>query len=262
MFSSVSHSVSATAPRPEKVSILMLTHNAPRYVEISIRSLARQTQGVNYELVVVDNASHPPTRELLSRLQQEGLVHQLRLLDHNSFFAGGNNIASRVASSDSTHFLLLNSDVEIKDPAWLSHLLSIHKPGITAYGVVEDPLRVDGYCLLVDAPLYRDHLLDEGHQFFWAVTKFQGALLAKGYSVQGYAEHKKYLHHFGGKSGKAYKAAKGLEVSAQQLAEYFQGHTIAVLDVLPDGSLPQRPKRNVIDRGISRMQRLFERAFA
>jgi len=235
----------------------MLTHNAPRYVELSIRSLARHTRNVHYELVVVDNASEQPTKDCLKHLHRGRLIQHVTFLEYNSFFAGGNNIAAQQAGADSTHFLLLNSDVEIKDPKWLSNLLAVHKPGITAYGVVEDPLRVDGYCLLVDAALYREHTLDENHQFFWAVTKFQAALLAQDYSVQGYAEHERYLHHFGGKSGKDFKSAKGLLMTQDELAECFQGRTVRVLDAGPEGSLPRRPRKNVIDRGIARVQRLF-----
>jgi O-antigen/teichoic acid export membrane protein len=241
----------------EKVSILMLTHNAPRYVELSIRSLVRCTRDVSYELVVVDNASEQPTKDLLKRLRKEGLIHNLTFLSYNSFFAEGNNIAAWKAADNSTHLLLLNSDVEIKAPNWLSHLLAVHKPGITAYGVVQNPLRVDGYCLLVDAALYRETLYDEAHQFFWANTKFQAALLAQGYSVQGYAEHERYLHHFGGKSGNDFKTAKGLSLSQEKLAEWFQGRTIRVLDSGADGSIPRRPRKNVLRRGVARVQRLF-----
>jgi len=243
--------------RLEKVSVLMLTHNAPRYVELSIRTLARYTRNVNYEIVVVDNASEQPTKNLLQRFHKEGLIHNLTFLSYNSFFAEGNNIAARKAAEDSTHLLLLNSDVEIKDPNWLSNLLAIHKPGITAYGVVQNPLRVDGYCLLVDAALYRETLYDEAHQFYWANTKFQAALLAQGYSVQGYAEHERYLHHFGGKSGKDFKSAKGLVITQEELAKCFQGRTIRILDALSDGSLPRRPRKSLFDRGVARVQRLF-----
>jgi hypothetical protein len=241
----------------DKVSILMLTHNAPRYVELSIRTLVRYTSNVNYELVVVDNASEQPTKDLLTGLHQHRFIEHLTLLEYNSFFARGNNIAAQNAAPDSTHLLLLNSDVEIKDPNWLSNLLRAHKPGITAYGVVEDPLRVDGYCLLVDAPLYRRYGLDEAHQFFWAVTKFQAALLAQGYSVQGYAEHERYLHHFGGKSGKDFKTAKGLFLSQEELAECFQGRTIRVLDAHSEGSIPRRPRKSLLHRSVARVQRLF-----
>jgi hypothetical protein len=243
--------------RREKVSILMLAHNAPRYVELSIRTLARYTRNVNYELVMVDNASEQPTKNLLQRLHEEGLIHNLTFLSYNSFFAEGNNIAARKAADDSTHLLLLNSDVEIRDPHWLSNLLMAHKPGITAYGVIDNPVRVDGYCLLVDTALYRATLYDETHQFLWANTKFQATLLAQGYSVQGYADHERYLHHFGGKSGKDFKTAKGLFLSQEELAEWFRGRTVRVLDAHSDGSIPRRPRKNLLHRGVARVQRLF-----
>jgi len=240
------------------VSILMLAHNAPRYVERSIRTLVRYTRNVNYELVVVDNASDRPTTDCLKRLQSEGHIQHLTMLGYNSFFAGGNNIAARHAATDCSHLLLLNSDVEIRHPNWLSNLLAVHKPGITAYGVAEGhPLRVDGYCLLVDAPLYREHWLDENHQFHWAVTKFQAALLAKGLSVQGYLQHEDYLHHFGGKSGKDFKSAKGLVVTPKELADLFHGRTVRVLDATPDGTLPPRPRRTLIERGMARFEQLL-----
>src|SRR5271163_317880 len=74
-------------PMPrEKVSILMLTHNAPRYVERSIRTLVRHTRNVDYELVVVDNASEAPTKSVLNHLHKEGLIQHLTLLEYNSFF--------------------------------------------------------------------------------------------------------------------------------------------------------------------------------
>ena len=242
--------------RSEKVSVLMLTHNAPKYVDRSIRSLAALTRDVCYELVVVDNASKAPTRKCLELLKTEGLIHSLTLLDYNSLFAGGNNIAAAKAARDSTHFLLLNSDIEVKHPEWLSRLLEVHRPGITAYGVVENPLRVDGYSLLIDAELYRTFKLDDNHQWFWAVTKLQALLRSTGYVVQGYAEHERYLHHFGGRSGRDFKSASGLVVSPQQLATWFQGRSIRVLDALPNGAIPPRPQRSLWTRALARAQRL------
>ena len=52
----------------EFVSILMLTHNATKYVEISIRSVMGRTSDVDYELVVLDNASEAETRDMVSTL--------------------------------------------------------------------------------------------------------------------------------------------------------------------------------------------------
>lgn len=214
----------------------MLTYNAPEYVEISIRSVVEKTAGVDYELVVVDNASESATRALVSGLHQSGSIARLRLMDYNSLFAEGNNVAASMAAEDATHFLLLNSDIEVKDPRWLEHLLKIHKRGITTYGVAEDPPRVDGYCLLIDADLYRQYPLDEGHQWWWSVTKQQALILNAGYSVQGYRQHEQYLHHFGGKSGSAFKSARGMNVTRQEVRHWFNGKKPVVLD---QGALPQ-----------------------
>jgi hypothetical protein len=169
----------------------------------------------------------------------------------------GCRIAARKAADDSTHFLLLNSDVKIKDPNWLSDLLAVHKPGITAYGVVENPLRVDGYCLLVDADLFRKTWYDEKHQFYWANTKFQAALLAQGYSVQGFAEHEKYLHHFGGKSGKDFKSANGLVLPPYEVTGWFNGKKIRILDPRSNKCLPSLPRKSLFHRGMARVQRMF-----
>lgn len=218
----------------------MLTHNAPKYVEISVRSVIENTINIPFELVVVDNASDPPTKNLVIELHNNGLIHQLELMDRNSLFAEGNNIASRLASKEATHFLLLNSDIEIKKSDWLQNLVNHHKRGITAYGVAPDPDRVDGYCLLIDADLYRKNLLDEGHQWWWAVTKLQANILNDGYSVCGYAEHEQYIHHFGGKSGSAFKNAKGMNVTREEVLSWFNGLSPFILDRNSDGSLPRK----------------------
>lgn len=54
------------------VSIMMLTHNAPDYVRIAVESVRERTEGVAYELVVVDNASDPTTIALLEELKARG----------------------------------------------------------------------------------------------------------------------------------------------------------------------------------------------
>ena len=210
----------------------MLTHNAPAYVELSIRSLTENTLDVNYELIVVDNASQQTTRDLVEQLHSIGLIQRLYLCPYNSMFAEGNNIAARLASESSTHFLLLNSDVEIRNQEWLTHLLGVHKRGASAYGaVMYPPVRADGYCLLIDADLYRSHPLDEQHQWWWwSVTKQQAALLRNGFSVQAYSEHEKYLHHFGGRSGAPSKAAAGSDVTTEQAKGWFEGRKVHILD--------------------------------
>jgi glycosyltransferase involved in cell wall biosynthesis len=205
------------------VSILMLVHNAPEYTEISIRTVKTMTHDVDYELIVLDNESDQETKELLAKLNDEGLIDKLKFNSYNSFFAEGNNIASKMSDHRTTHYLLLNSDIEIKDDKWLSHLLSVHKKGETSYGVVHDPVRVDGYCLLIDKEAYDRFPLDEGHQWWWSTSKQTAALLNDGYSVQAIEEHERWIHHFGGKSGDAYKKAKGMGVSREDVLSWFAG---------------------------------------
>jgi glycosyltransferase involved in cell wall biosynthesis len=208
----------------------MLTYNAPTYVAHAITSVREQTVGVDYELVVVDNLSESPTRELVTELERSGAIDTLKLMDHNSLFAGGNNMAATLADPKATHFLLLNSDIEARDPHWLSRLLSVHQRGITSYGMAPDPMRCDGYCLLIDADLYRANPLDETYQWFWGVTKQQAALLRQGFSVQGYSEHEKWLHHFGGKSGSAWRTATKVDLTRAEVSDWFDGKSAVVLD--------------------------------
>ena len=106
-----------------KVSILMLTYNAPRYVKRSIKSL-RKTKNVDYELIVVDNNSKVTTKKTLWRLYKKKYIDKLYFNNENSLFSGGNNLAAKL-TSESAYICLLNSDIEIKSPFWLENLINI-----------------------------------------------------------------------------------------------------------------------------------------
>ncbi|MDL2235500.1 glycosyltransferase [Christensenellaceae bacterium OttesenSCG-928-L17] len=210
----------------DKISIIILTHNAPKYVRLTLASLKKYTKG-NYEVLVLDNASKRPTRTLLKLLLRLGYIGKLVMSSHNTLFAGGNNILAAIADQDSKYFLLLNSDVEIKSSEWLTNLLKIHKKnkaGITTYGVVDtEPKRVDGYCYLIDADLYRKFPLDESYQWYWGITKQQAKVLNDGHIVQGVKDHEQYLHHFGGKSGDSFIGAKGMDTPQTKSKKWFNG---------------------------------------
>ncbi|MDD3362871.1 MAG: glycosyltransferase [Hespellia sp.] len=213
----------------DKVSILMLTYNAPSYVYKSIRTL-QMTKDVDYELIVVDNHSKLPTRLILKILSRMGRINKLILNKHNALFAGGNNIAAAHARSDSNYYLLLNSDIQINSSDWLSKLIELNEGGISSFGIVEnEPYRVDGYCMLIESNLYNKFKLDENFQWWWSVTKLQAQVLNDGYRIRGLKDHEHYIHHFGGKSGQGFKDAKGMDVDMNSVLNWFEKGTVEFL---------------------------------
>lgn len=197
----------------KNITIVVLTHNAYEYVKLCIESL-KNTLDVEYNVVVVDNASDKDTKNFLHESMISKKIDVLCNLESNRLFSKGNNVGVRIAPEESNYILLLNSDVEILDPLWLKKLLDVHKEGITTYGScgvnkkLGIPKRGDGYCFLIDRHLYETYWLDESFPWFWSITKLQGQVLSEGYSVQAISDHKNIIKHYGGSSGDAFKTSQ------------------------------------------------------
>lgn len=219
----------------KKVSVLMLTYNAPRYVKKSIVSLKKLTKNSNYELIVVDNDSKHPTIRTLYKLKSQGLIDKLYYNSQNDLFAKGNNIAARLASEDSDYYLLLNSDVEIKSSDWLDKLIELmpEEGGIASFGAVQSaPKRADGYCMMINADLYNKYKLDEHFQWWWGVTKLESQVLKEGRKVIAVDDHEEYIHHFGGKSGKGFSDATGMDVDMDEVKKWFEDGDVQIISHL------------------------------
>lgn len=207
-----------------KVSILMLTYNAPWYVYKSITTL-KKTENVDYELIIVDNNSNIITRKILKLLYKKGYIDKIFFNDKNSLFAEGNNIASRMVDSSSKYLLLLNSDIKIIDKKWLMNLINIHPKngGISAFGaVLSEPKRADGYCMLIDKDLYIKYKLDKEYQWWWSVTKLESNILNENKEIIAVVNHESQIHHYGGASGKGYKDAKGMDINIEEVKKWFK----------------------------------------
>jgi GT2 family glycosyltransferase len=100
-------------------SIVMLSWNAPEYTELAVRSIREHTD-MPYEIIIVDNGSHPET---VARLQAIDGV-RLILNAENTGFAHGCN--QGIAASRGTHVVILNNDVVVTD-GWLANLLDAHR---------------------------------------------------------------------------------------------------------------------------------------
>lgn len=223
-----------------KISILMLTYNAPFYVFNSIINVHKTKKVTeNLELIVLDNSSKIITKLILKILKKLNFIDKLILNPQNDYFAKGNNLASKHASDDTTHYLLLNSDIKINNINCFNRLSKIHpkKGGISAFGaVLSEPKRADGYCMLIDKDLYDKFQLDENFEWWWSVTKIQSQVLSSGFKIIAVRNHEEYIHHYGGKSGKGYEDAKGMDIDIETVKGWFKSENdnLKIINKLED----------------------------
>ena len=216
------------------ISILMLTHNAPKYVYKSITTIKNITKtNIKYEILVVDNKSSLFTRCLLKYLKKKKYIDKLVFNTDNSLFAKGNNIASSLSDKSTKYYLLLNSDIEVRNYDWLDKLLAIHpvEGGISSYGFVKsEPKRADGYCMMIDKNLYDKYKLDEDFAWFWSITKIESLVLKEGKRIVSVMNHEKYIHHYGGKSGKGFENAAGMDIDIEEVKKWFTKGNVEMID--------------------------------
>lgn len=91
--------------RPD-LSVLVVNWNTCAQTLACLRSVTEQMQGIEYELIVVDNASSDDSAEAIRAAN----LPRLRLIESpvNTGFVGGNNLAA--AQARGRYWLLLNSD--------------------------------------------------------------------------------------------------------------------------------------------------------
>ena len=93
-----------------KLSVVIVSYNVKHYVAQCLLSLRRALQGIEAEVIVVDNHSHDGTVDMLREQYPEV---QVVASNHNLGFARANNIA--IGQSDSEYVLLLNPDTVVAE---------------------------------------------------------------------------------------------------------------------------------------------------
>jgi GT2 family glycosyltransferase len=190
----------------KKVSIIVITHNALKYIKLCFKSLEK-TDYPNYEIVVVDNASKQPgVRRYLKSLYKTGKINKLLLSKKNNLWAKGNNMGVSLSSDDSEYVLLLNSDVEIKDKDWLKVLVALApEKGTVSFGCARWYTFFgwwpDGWCSLCDRNTFLNvGGIDEKYKFWGAYASLLLRVIKNGYIVRGIFTPEKYVLHYWGKS--------------------------------------------------------------
>jgi len=213
---------------------LILTHNAPHYVEetlVSLNTVTNKNDLSQCEIIVLDNASEQPTKDLLLDLKAKGFIHKLQFSDVNTFFSRGNNIASKLADSNTKYYILLNSDIKILNENWLNNLYQEKEKGKFAgisYGFCPYPDRCDGFCFMIDKELYDKYRLPEEFEWMWSLTKMEAQMLRDGHNLCAYKFYDNYLIHRGGGSGKDYRFAKSPDVSHDEILSWFYNSNAGV----------------------------------
>lgn len=120
-----------------KVSIVIINYFHPEIITKCLTTLAI-TEGVDYEVVVVDNGSDRATRDTLRRHRKDGLITTLVETGKNNYFSVGNNIGVANANPGSEYILLLNSDVAFLRSDWLVKAVAWIEGTITHWPAVWD----------------------------------------------------------------------------------------------------------------------------
>lgn len=115
------------------VSLIIPTRNALALVRQCIESIQKRTDYPNWEIILVDNGSDDPAAlAYFERLAQQPRIRVLR--DDRPFnYSALNNQAVALARGELV--ALVNNDIEVMSPGWLSEMVSLAmQPGVGAVG--------------------------------------------------------------------------------------------------------------------------------
>lgn len=117
MLEPIGTTVPASKAAAIDLSILIVTWNSERWIERCLRSIPAACEGLEYEVVLHDNASDDATLPIARNTPSIQIFHS----DHNDGFAAGTNRA--LAASRGRYALLLNPDCEL-EPGALTKLFA------------------------------------------------------------------------------------------------------------------------------------------
>ena len=102
------------------VSIIVVSYNNLDLTKACIESIYRYSQYPNFEVIIIDNASHGDTPRYLSEISENHANMRIIFNENNMGFASANNQGIKIANGD--YIILLNNDT-IVTPGWVSRLL-------------------------------------------------------------------------------------------------------------------------------------------
>lgn len=233
------------------VSIVILSYFHPEITDICLRTL-QITDGVEYEVVVVDNGSDTETVDALRRHKEAGRIDTLVLERTNHLFSKGNNIGVSYTNPESKYILLLNSDVAFTRTDWLEKQIAwmegraLHRPSVwnlhptvprdipldvvsigwSHDANVEGRARPEGWCCLYRREVWRD--MSEDFLWLYGLDEQITLMARDGAKVGVLSQYSTYLTHLEGGSSDGPKSFP--DTRAPDLAGWYSGVKIETLD--------------------------------
>ena len=186
----------------EQVSIIVVHHDRPEYLNICLQSIHVMSNLNNYEVIVVDNNSGQETQEYLDVDEQEGI--KVVRNNENLFWSAAANRGVAVADKNSKYFIFLHCDTVIINQAWLDLLINVSEAKdaglvgtqLQSYYIQKQKVDfIQEWCLLVTRECWEDcgpwpeELPLVGHAFIFTLVAQR-----KGYKPQ--AMTNPIVHHY------------------------------------------------------------------
>lgn len=107
-----------------KLSFVVLNYRAPHHLRICCEYLAKLELPFSYEIIVVDNASHDESLELVQSVQNAYPEAPITIIANpeNGGHAKGNNVGIRQATGE--YVMIINPDIMLKDAADIVRMVS------------------------------------------------------------------------------------------------------------------------------------------
>lgn len=108
----------------EQVSIIVIHHKRPEYLNICLQSIHCMSNLNNYEVIVVDNASDDSdTPDYLDVIEREG-VKVIRNTE-NLYWSAACNRGVAVADKNSKYLIFMHCDTVVLNQGWIDTLINI-----------------------------------------------------------------------------------------------------------------------------------------
>lgn len=186
----------------EQVSVIVVHHEKPEYLNICLQSIHVMSNLNNFEMIVVDNASGPETQEYLDVLQAEGV--KVVRNQENLYWSEAANLGVAAADKHSKYLLFMHSDTVVLNQGWIDLLVNISEARssgmvgtqLGAYLISKQRIDfVQEWCVLMTRNCWNDigpwpeELPMIGHSFIMTIRA-----QTKGYKPQAISNN--IVHHF------------------------------------------------------------------